>query len=131
MNSPSLLSSINPSTEPDTLESIERAEIDASTRIPVLLFFGSAIFWLLMGSFLGLVSAWKMTNPGLFDSVGWLTFGRLRPAHLNLVAYGWAVPAAIGVGLWLTARLCRVPLMHSKLLVSAAIIWNLGILVGL
>ena len=63
MNSPSLLSSINPSTEPDALDSVERAEIDASTRVPVLLFFGSAIFWLLMGSFLGLVSAWKMTNP--------------------------------------------------------------------
>jgi cytochrome c oxidase cbb3-type subunit I len=131
MNAPSLLSSINPSTAPDTLASVERSEIDASTRIPVLLFFGSAIFWLLAGSFLGLVSAWKMTNPALLDSIGWLTFGRLRPAHLNLVAYGWSAPAAIGVGLWLTARLCRVPLMHSKLLISAAIIWNLGILVGL
>ena len=126
----SLLSSINPATEPDTLAAHERVEIDASTRGPVLLFFGSAVFWLLVGSVLGLLSAWKMTHPGLLDSMGFLTFGRIRPAHLNVVIYGWASSAGIGTGLWLMARLCRVPLMHSKLLVSAAVFWNLGILVG-
>jgi cytochrome c oxidase cbb3-type subunit 1 len=130
MNPQSLISSLNPANEPDTLASHERAEIDASTRGPVLLFFGTAIFWLLVGSVLGLVSAWKMTHPVLLDQMAWMTFGRLRPAHLNTVIYGWASAAGIGVGLWLTARLCRVPLMHSKLLVSAAIFWNIGVLVG-
>ncbi|MFZ4776614.1 MAG: cbb3-type cytochrome c oxidase subunit I [Terrimicrobiaceae bacterium] len=130
MKPQSLLSSINPANVPDTLAAHERAEIDASTRFPVLLFFGSAIFWLLVGSLLGLISAWKMTNPGFLDSMAWLTFGRLRPAHLNAVIYGWASAAGIGVGLWLMARLCRVPLMHSKLLISAAIFWNLGVFVG-
>jgi len=130
MKSQSLLSSINPANEPDTLASYERAEIDASTRGPVLLFFGSAVFWLLVGSVLGLVAAWKMTHPGLLDAFGFLTFGRIRPAHLNVVIYGWASSAGIGTGLWLMARLCRVPLMHSKLLVSAAVFWNLGVLVG-
>ncbi|MFA7344791.1 MAG: cbb3-type cytochrome c oxidase subunit I [Terrimicrobiaceae bacterium] len=126
----SLLTSLDPATVPDALASHERAEIDASTRGPVLLFFGSAVFWLLVGSVLGLLSAWKMTHPGLLDSAAFLTFGRIRPAHLNAVIYGWASSAGIGTGLWLMARLCRVPLMHSKLLVGAAIFWNLGILVG-
>jgi cytochrome c oxidase cbb3-type subunit I len=130
MKTQSLLSSINPANAPDTLASHERAEIDASTRGPVLLFFGSAVFWLLVGSVLGLLSAWKMTHPGLLDSMACLTFGRIRPAHLNAVIYGWASPAGIGTGLWLMARLCRVRLMHSKLLISAAIFWNLGVLVG-
>jgi cytochrome c oxidase cbb3-type subunit I len=126
----SLLSSIHPATEPDTLASHERAEIDASTRGPVLLFFGSAVFWLLVGSVLALLAAWKMTHPGLLDSLGFLTFGRIRPAHLNSVIYGWASQAGIGTGIWLMARLSRASLMHSKLLVSAAIFWNLGVLVG-
>lgn len=130
MKPSSILSSLNPATEPDTLASHERAEIDASTRGPVLLFFGSAVFWLLAGSLLGLLSAWKMTHPGLLDSMAWLTFGRIRPAHVNIVTYGWAFSAGIGTGLWLMARLCRVPLMHSRLLVSAAVFWNLGVLVG-
>ncbi len=130
MKPQSLLSSINPANVPDTLASHERAEIDASTRVPVLLFFGSAIFWLLVGSLLGVISAWKMTHPGFLDSMAWLTFGRLRPAHLNTVIYGWASAAGIGTGLWLMARLCRIPLMHSKLLISAAVFWNIGVLVG-
>lgn len=130
MKSQSLISSFNPANEPNTLDSYERAEIDASTRVPVLLFFGSAIFWLLIGSLLGLVAAWKMTHPGLFDGMAWLTFGRIRPAHLNTVIYGWASAAGIGVGIWLMARLCRVALVHSKLLIAAAIFWNLGVLVG-
>jgi len=130
MNPQRLLSSLNPSIGPDPLTACERAEIDASTRGPVLLFFGAAVFWLLVGSVLGLLSAWKMTHPGLLDSTGFLTFGRIRPAHLNVVVYGWASQAGIGTGLWLMARLCRVPLMRSKLPVSAAVFWNLGVLVG-
>jgi len=130
MNPQRLLSSLNPSIGPDPLTACERAEIDASTRRPVLLFFGCAVLWLLAGSVLGLVSAWKMTHPGLLDSTGFLTFGRIRPAHLNVVIYGWASQAGIGAGLWLMARLCRVPLMRSKLLVSAAVFWNVGVLVG-
>jgi cytochrome c oxidase cbb3-type subunit 1 len=124
------LSSSHPANTPDIPASRERAEIDSSTRLPVLLFFGSAIFWLLLGSLLGLVSAWKMTHPAFLDQMAWLTFGRLRPAHMNTVVYGWASAAGIGVGLWLMARLCRIPLIHSKLLVSAAIFWNIGVLVG-
>ena len=130
MKPQSLLSSLNPANAPDMLAARERAEIDASIRKPGLLFFGSAVFWLLAGSALGLLSAWKMTHPGLLDSMGWLTFGRIRPAHLNAVIYGWASQAGIGTGLWLMARLCRVRLMHSSLVISAAVFWNVGVLVG-
>jgi cytochrome c oxidase cbb3-type subunit 1 len=109
----------------------ERAEIDASTRLPVILFYGSAIFWLLIGTLFALLASFKMNAPQLLDQWGWLTFGRVRPAHLNAVAYGWAAPAGIGTGLWLMARLCRTPLRHTKLLLSAAIFWNIGILLGI
>jgi|688.fasta_scaffold18566_3 cytochrome c oxidase cbb3-type subunit 1 len=109
----------------------ERAEIDASTRLPVILFYGSAIFWLLIGTLFALLASFKMNAPQFLDQWGWLTFGRVRPAHLNAVAYGWAAPAGIGTGLWLMARLCRTPLRHTKLLISAAIFWNIGILLGI
>lgn len=112
------------------VDKAERAEIDASAKWPVLLFFGSAVLWLIVGSLLGLVAAIKMNYPEFLSSASWLTFGRIRPAHLNLVAYGWAAPVGIGVGLWLMARLCRVRFMHQPLIISAAIIWNIGIIVG-
>ncbi len=110
---------------------LERAAIDASTRLPVILFYSSAIFWLLVGTVFGLLAAIKMNIPTFLDQWGWLTFGRIRPAHLNAVAYGWASPAAIGTGLWLMARLCRTPLKHAKLLISAAVFWNLGVAIGI
>jgi len=128
--SASLLQTLNPSTSPDVLDKYERAEIDNSTKVPVLVFFGSAIFWLLIGSLLGLLSAIKMNYPEFLGESAWLTFGRIRPAHVNIVAYGWSSTAAIGVGLWLMARLCRVPLLHPTIVISAGIIWNIGVMVG-
>ncbi len=130
MSAGTLLSTVNLSTSPDPIDRDERIAIDRSTSGPVLLFFGSAIFWLLVGSLLGAVSAFKMSYPTFLDSEGWLTFGRLRTAHLNAVAYGWASTAGIGVGIWLMARLSRVVLKHRTLLICAAILWNIGVLLG-
>jgi len=131
MKEGNLLQSILPSSaSPPLLEKHELAEIDRSTRLPVLLFFGSALFWLMIGTLLGLLAAFKMNFPELLDQYGWLTFGRVRPAHLNVVTYGWASAIGIGVGIWLMARLCRVVLRHHTLLIGAALIWNVGVLVG-
>lgn len=121
----------HPSTVTPETDRELRAEIDASTRLPVVLFYGSAIFWLLIGTVFALLASFKMNAPHFLDQWSWLTFGRVRPAHLNAVAYGWAAPAGIGTALWLMARLCRTPLKHSKLLISAAIFWNIGILLGI
>ncbi len=112
-------------------DKLERAEIDASTRLPVVIFYGSAVFWLLVGTVFALLTSLKLNSPGLLADWGWLTYGRVRPAHLNAVAYGWASSAGIGTGLWIMARLCRTPLRHLKLPVGAAIFWNIGVLLGI
>lgn len=117
-----------PSAQADALD---RAAIDASCRVPVLLFFASANFWLFFGSIFALLASIKLTNPEFLTDSAWLTFGRVRPAHLNAVAYGWASPAAIGVAIWLMARLCRAPLRHARILIAAALLWNLGVAVGI
>ncbi len=126
-----LAASFDPHSQEAAYDRVARAEIDASARSPVILLFGSAIFWLLVGSVFGLLAALKMNVPGFLDGEAWLTFGRIRPAHLNAVIYGWASPAGIGVGLWLMARLCRIPVMHGRILIAAGIFWNIGILIGM
>jgi cytochrome c oxidase cbb3-type subunit 1 len=125
-----LLRSLDPNTPPDPQSAVERAEIDRSLRGPVLFFFGSAIAWLLLGSVLGMLAALKMTHVRLLDGQDWLTFGRVRPAHLNIVIYGWASAVGIGVGIWLMGRLCRVVPRHRGLLIAAGAVWNLGVLAG-
>lgn len=125
----SLAASLNPDSHvPST--TAERAQIDASCAKPVLFFFGSAIFWLLAGSVLAFLASVKLHHPNMLADDGWLTWGRVRPAHLNAMIFGWASSAAIGVGIWLMARLCRVELRHQNIVLGAMILWNIGVLAG-
>jgi cytochrome c oxidase cbb3-type subunit 1 len=106
------------------------SDVAGTLRLPVLLFFGSAIFWLLVGTSLSTLAAWKLVLPGLLDGLPWLTYGRVQPAADNALIYGWASQAGLGIGLWILSRLGRVGLGYGTLLVTAAIFWNLGVLLG-
>ncbi len=120
------------STPADLIDDkIERAEIDQSTRIPVLVFYASAVFWLLFGTLMALIASIKLHNPEFLSEWQFLTFGLVRSAHLNAVAYGWAATAGIGTGIWLFSRLCRTKLVNPILPVIAAIFWNIGLGVGI
>lgn len=55
----------------------ERWLIDQSCRQVVLLWYGSAVFWLLFGSLLALVASIKMHTPWFLADTAWLTFGRV------------------------------------------------------
>jgi len=115
----------------------ERAYLDSSCKLPCLVFFTASIVWLILGTIFALVASMKLHSPEFLVSlpfvgdVAALTFGRIRPAHLNSVIYGWANNAAIAVCIWLVARLCRTPVQHTWLLVSAGILWNIGVMIGI
>jgi cytochrome c oxidase cbb3-type subunit 1 len=111
-------------------EQIERALIDASTRVPVLMFYTSAIVWLLLGTLLAMLVSIKLHAPDMFSGVSFLTWGRVRPAHTNIMIYGWASMAGMGTAIWLMARLCRTVLRHPLLIITGAGFWNLGVLLG-
>ncbi|MEO6054923.1 MAG: hypothetical protein ABIP97_13020, partial [Chthoniobacterales bacterium] len=58
MSQGSPITSISPTAiKPDDAERHELAEIDRSTRLPVLVFFATAIVWLLVGSLLAFVTS--------------------------------------------------------------------------
>ncbi len=120
----------HPTTTPGQLSLSERALIDQSTRFPVLLFLGLGVSWLVVGSFLATLAAFELLLPTWFDFVGFLSFGRVQPAAINALVYGWASQAGIGLGIWLTARLCQASLRHSTLLVCSALVWNLAVMIG-
>ncbi len=107
-----------------------RLRVDQSARLPVLTYFACSLFWLLAGSVLAMLASLKLHWPGFLDDAAWLTFGRVRPAHLNTMALGWASQAGIGVMLWLFARLSKTSLAMPRMLVVSAVIWNIGILWG-
>ena len=116
--------------EPAPLHAATRAAIDASLRIPMLLLVRASVFWLIIGSLLGLISALKLMIPSFLDGPSFLTYGRLFPVACDLLLYGWAIPIGIAVSLWLMARLCAAPLRFVKLLICAAAFWNIGVFLG-
>src|SRR3989440_1381894 len=111
-------------------EQLERALIDASTRVPVLIFYTSAIIWLLIGTVMAGFVSFKLHAPDMFSDIAYLTWGRMRAAHMNVMVYGWASMAGMGTAIWIMARLCRTTLRHPLLLVAGGGFWNFGVLLG-
>ena len=111
-------------------EAVALGEIDRSCRWPVGALIVSGACWLIIGSILALAASIKMHTPGFLDDWAWLTFGRVRPAHLNTMIYGWASMSGMGVMLWMQSRLCRVRLPFAGLLLVTAAVWNGVVLAG-
>jgi cytochrome c oxidase cbb3-type subunit 1 len=114
--------------------------IDESVRLPVLALFGNAIHWLVVAVLISAVIAIKLIVPGFlnFSWANFLSYGRLAPIARDLFLYGWASQAALASGIWLAARLAGRPLASTPqrrvllhtLLISATVLWNLGVVLG-
>ncbi len=104
--------------------------LDQSAKTPILMFIVTSVVWLVLGSIFGLLVSIKFHHPDFLGTQSLLTFGKLRPLHLNMITYGWLSPAALGIAMWLVPRLTKVPLQHTKTLMAAGIIWNIGVILG-
>jgi len=122
---------VNPYSTQDESARARLSAIDQSMKVPALFFLVSAVLWLLAGTLLALITAIKMTNPSFLGDVEWLTFGRVRSAHLNSMIYGWAFNAGFAVSIWIMARLCRSEVRHGGLLLVAGLFWNTAVTVGI
>ena len=116
---------------PDADELAARARADRSSALPAMILIGSAVVWLILASFAGLLSSYKLHSPDFLNQYGWLSFGRLRTIHLNAVAYGWAPMGLLGLAIWMLPRLLRVPLAGGRFAIVGAVLWNIGVAAGL
>ena len=110
----------NPYSSSSDAVKAELSEIDASIRAAAIFFVISAIGWLMLGTVFALLAAVKSHSPDFAGAYEFLTFGRVRSAHLNAMALGWASNIIFAVGLWIT-RLCRAPIQHKGILLIAGI----------
>jgi cytochrome c oxidase cbb3-type subunit I len=88
-------------------------------------FFLTSACWLAVGLVFGLLGAIAMVAPDLLPSVAQLSFGRLRPTHINLVIFGFLLSAFFGGLLWMVPALCRTRLYSERLANFAVWFWNL------
>jgi cytochrome c oxidase cbb3-type subunit 1 len=110
--------------------SVSPAAIDGSCRLPLVVLFLSAAVWLLIASMFGLIASIKFHAPGFLADSAWLTYGRVRPAGVNSMLYGFCLPAGLGAALWMLARLGRTTLAAPWLVIVGALCWNLGVAAG-
>jgi cytochrome c oxidase cbb3-type subunit 1 len=112
-------------------DALLRAGIDRSLRHPVMFFLTSGAAWLAVSILLGIIASAKVHAPGLLSSCAWLTYGRVFPAHLNALVYGWGMQAAFAVIIWLMARLSRKECTMTGTILTAGHLWNLGVSLGI
>jgi cytochrome c oxidase cbb3-type subunit 1 len=87
--------------------------------------------WLLVFPTVGAIVSAKFTDPGFLGDTAWLSFGRLRPVHVNGVVWGAFSTLFLGLCHWIVPRLCGVRLWREQWGWPLLWIWNLNLVVGL
>lgn len=95
----------------------------------ILYFIGFSVLWLLIGTSVGEYLGIKFVAPDA-DHVSWLSFGRLRPVHTNLVFWGWASFAMVGLSYYVIPRVSNVEVFNLKLGYYTLILMNLAVISG-
>jgi len=91
-------------------------------------FIVSSICYFVIVGVIAIVLAAKFVWPSLLGSVQYLTYGRIRPLHVNGMLFGWLLAANMGLAYFMVPRLCGVKLWSEKLGVATAVLWNVIIL---
>ncbi len=91
-------------------------------------FLLSAISYFFIVGIVALTIAAKFCWPDLLGTAPYLTYGRLRPLHVNGMLFGWLLAADMGLTYYIVPRLCGVKLWSEKLGVATAVLWNVIIL---
>ena len=94
-------------------KAISRPLLDADITKLILWYFGCAAFWLVMGTAIGEYVGIKFVVPDA-DHISWLSFGRLRPVHTNIVFWGWASIAMMGLGYYVVPMVSNAKIYSIK-----------------
>lgn len=88
-------------------------------------FFLSSALWLFVGVFVAMIAALELIAPDLFPPNAMLTFGRMRPTHINLVIFGFLLSSYFGGFLYVVPKVLRTELFSERLANFAVWFWNL------
>ena len=87
-------------------------------------------FWLLVFPTVGVVLSTKFTYPEFLGNSSWLTFGRIRPIHVNGVIWGAFSTLFIGLCHYIVPRLCGVRLWNGRWSHGLLWVWNANLAVA-
>ena len=98
------------------------------TRL-ILWYLGCATIWLVVGTSVGEYLGIKFVAPDV-DHISWLSFGRLRPVHTNIVFWGWASLGMLGLGYYIVPTVSNTSLWSMKQGWYTLILINASVVLG-
>lgn len=96
----------------------------------IKLWLAWGLIWLMFTPSVGVLVSTLFNYPDYMGTSLELSFGRLRPLHVNGVIYGAFSTLFIGLCYYVVPRLTGVPMWQGKLGYPLAWIWNLALLAG-
>jgi len=72
----------------------------------------------------------KFVYPDFLSGYAWLQFGRLRPVHVTLAAFGWLSMVQVAMAYYAVPRLAKRELYSERLARLSVLLWNLFILLA-
>jgi cytochrome c oxidase cbb3-type subunit 1 len=104
---------------------------DLVDRPLVRLWLYWGMFWLMLTPTVGVTISAMFNYPDYLGTALELTFGRLRPIHVNGVIFGAFSTLFIGLCYYIVPRLSRVPVVWAGLGPVVAWVWNINLAAGL
>ncbi len=87
----------------------------------------AGLVWLLVFPTIGVLVSTKFNYPAFLGDTAWLTFGRLRPIHVNGVIWGAFSTIFIGLAHYVVPRLCGVRMAGPRFSRPLLWLWNLNL----
>nr|TFG55238.1 MAG: cytochrome-c oxidase, cbb3-type subunit I [Hyphomicrobiales bacterium] len=89
-----------------------------------------SLVWTIIGLSAGVYAAAELVWPSLDFGQPWLTFGRVRTVHTNVVIFGFGVSALLATAFYSVQRTSHVLLFAPRLAWLVCYGWQIGLLVG-
>ena len=110
-------------------KAIRKPSLEPDIARLIIWYFGCATFWLVVGTGIGEYLGIKFVAPDI-DHSSWLSFGRLRPVHTNIVFWGWASLGMIGLGYYVVPIVSNTKIYSIKWGWIALILTNIMVILG-
>ena len=110
-------------------KAVRKPSLEPNIAKLIIWYFGCATFWLVVGTGIGEYLGIKFIAPDI-DHSSWLSFGRLRPVHTNIVFWGWASLGMIGLGYYVVPIVSNTKIYSIKLGWIALILTNMMVILG-
>lgn len=110
-------------------KAVQKPSLEPDIAKLIIWYFGCATFWLVLGTGIGEYLGIKFVAPDI-DHTSWLSFGRLRPVHTNIVFWGWASLGMIGLGYYVVPIVSNAKIYSIKWGWIALILTNLMVILG-